>query len=90
VGHWIVVDLQEQAGGSTPLGTRVDLYTGGLRQTRNYDGGQGNRSQESPRIHFGMGSATMADSLVVTWPDGSTVRSNDVPADRVVALPVAW
>ncbi len=90
VGHWLALDLTETAGGHTALGTRVECYTGAKRQVRYFDAGQGNRSQDSGRIHFGLGSSTLVDSLVVTWPDGSSTRSTAIPADRILSIPVTW
>ncbi|MAE70976.1 MAG: hypothetical protein CME06_10975 [Gemmatimonadetes bacterium] len=83
-GRWLLIALDQEAGDPTPLGSRVDLYAGGRRQVRWYDAGQGNRSQQDAFLHFGLGSATIIDSVVVTWPDGSSVRSIAPETDRTI------
>ena len=40
-------------------------------------------SQEDLRQHFGLGAATKADSIEVRWPDGTTSREENVPANQV-------
>ncbi len=89
-GRWLLVALDQGAGDPTPLGSRVDLYAGGKRQVRWYDAGQGNRSQEDAFLHFGLGSATSIDSVVVTWPDGSSSRSIDPGTNRTIHFPIEW
>jgi len=39
-----------------------------------------------PRLHFGLGEATRADSVGVRWPSGIVDRLKDVPADRVAIV----
>ena len=43
-------------------------------------------SRRPPRVHFGLGAATRADSLQVRWPDGRTSMVRDIEADQVLAV----
>ncbi len=36
--------------------------------------------------HFGLGTATVADSLLVTWPDGTTDKLQNVKANQVLHI----
>jgi hypothetical protein len=38
------------------------------------------------RPHFGLGPAKQADSLEVTWPDGTTTRLENVKANQLVTI----
>jgi enediyne biosynthesis protein E4 len=43
-------------------------------------------SQDDMRPHFGLGPAKQADSLEVTWPDGTTTRLENVKANQLVTI----
>ena len=53
------------------IGSRVRLYAGGVMQVKEVRAGSGYQSQDDMRLHFGLGSASGVDSLVVIWPDGT-------------------
>jgi hypothetical protein len=36
--------------------------------------------------HFGLGEATMVDTLRVTWADGTETAMQNVAADRVITV----
>lgn len=39
-----------------------------------------------PLVHFGLGSATQIESILVTWPDGRPERFPGGPADRTIEI----
>ena len=39
-------------------------------------------ASNDPRIHFGLGSATSADTVMVYWPNGTQERFGPFTADR--------
>ena len=43
-------------------------------------------SQNDLRLHFGLGDAAKADSVVVRWPGGTLDRLRDVTVDRQIAV----
>jgi hypothetical protein len=43
-------------------------------------------SQEDKRLHFGLGAASKADRVEVTWPDGTVTERRDVEAGRIVTI----
>jgi hypothetical protein len=48
----------------------VDVYWGGHRQVQVVSGGSGFSAQSQRPLHFGLGTATAVDRIVVTWPSG--------------------
>jgi hypothetical protein len=48
--------------------------------------GTGYLSQNDMRQHFGLGAAAAADSIEVTWPDGTTSRRAAVKGDQIVEI----
>ena len=51
-----------------PMGTRVHLKTDGQYQMQELNLSRGYLSSVSPRIHFGLGTSTQIDEIVVQWP----------------------
>ena len=89
-GHWLEVKL---TGGATPgnaegfsnrdaIGAVVTVEAGGQKLLRQVEGGKGTGCQNSSVLHFGLGSAAVADKLDVLWPSGKTTTMTQVPADQ--------
>lgn len=69
--NWIGFRLQESAGVGQAVGAVVALYAGGGQQWAQVSAGSGYVSQNSLRLHFGLDTIQVADSVVVFWPDGA-------------------
>ncbi|GAB4251807.1 MAG: CRTAC1 family protein [Acidobacteriota bacterium] len=80
--HWVFFDLKDTRTGVEPVGARIAVTAGGLRQLGEYRRAVGIYSASDPRIHFGLGSHEKIDEVTVTWPDGFVQRFTDVPADH--------
>jgi hypothetical protein len=68
--HWVKVTPRGTASNRMAVGTWIRVYTGGLCQVRYTTCGYNYLSQDSPHIHFGLGAATVIDSISVTYPSG--------------------
>jgi hypothetical protein len=80
-GEWLEVSLT-----GNPVGARVRVVAGGSARVR-WLGTQGSYlSQNSPVLHFGLGTAPRADTVEVTWPDGETDVWSGIDARRAVEL----
>ena len=70
-GNWLKVSLSGHFAESNGIGSRVTVVAGGKRMIREIDGGSSSHlSQNSVIAHFGLGSATTVDSVIVTWTGG--------------------
>ena len=69
-GHYIKVGLQGVYSNEDAVGTRIELYAGGAKQFRYTFCGEQYISQNSQWQHFGLGTTTSIDSLVIRWPRG--------------------
>jgi hypothetical protein len=68
------------------MGARVRVVSGGLSQIREIAGGGSYLSQSDLRANFGMGKASRADSVEVTWPSGQRQLFRNVEADRFYSI----
>lgn len=84
-GSYLKVQLE---GGTNTLseGARVWVHTDGSMQMQEHNVVRGYLSSVSPILHFGLGSASKIDSLIVTWPDGTRGLRKDVLTNQVVTL----
>ncbi len=85
-GHWLLVLLQGSNGNRDAIGARLVLRVRDEKHLRVVSAGSGFLSSNDPREHFGLGAATKADELEVTWPDGRVERFPDVAADHLYTI----
>lgn len=70
-GNWLKIALKGLQAESHGIGSRIDVVAGGRRMLREIDGGGSSHiSQNSTIAHFGLGTATVVDSVIVTWTGG--------------------
>ncbi len=69
-GNWLKVALQGTGAEMHGIGSRVLVVAGGKRMIREIEGGSSFISQNSTIAHFGLGAATVVDSVIVTWLGG--------------------
>jgi hypothetical protein len=81
-GHFLTLLLEGSASNRDGIGARITVDAGGSKRILQRTGGGSYLSSSDPRIHFGLGDATVVDSVVVRWPSGGTDRYDHLPADR--------
>jgi hypothetical protein len=59
----------------------VEVKAGGLTQVEEVRSNSSIESASDPRLHFGLGSASLVDSIVVHWPSGAIDRIGPQRAD---------
>ncbi|RQW05535.1 T9SS C-terminal target domain-containing protein [candidate division KSB1 bacterium] len=85
--HWLVIKPRGTVSNHDGIGARVRLVTGDLSQVRQIEGGgNGGMTAGYPWAHFGLGSAAVVDSLIVTWPMGTVDVETNVEADRFITF----
>ncbi len=84
--HWLHVDLTGTVSNRSGIGARVRVVAGGLSQIREVSAGSGYLSQSSLTAEFGLGSATMVDTLEILWPNGIKQDSLDVAVDQRIMV----
>jgi hypothetical protein len=84
--HWAELALVGTRSNSAAVGAQLRATVGGRTYLRFVDGGNGFAGQSTTRVHFGLGSSRMIDSLEVRWPSGLRQVFEHVPADRISRL----
>jgi hypothetical protein len=78
--HWLEVRFRSFAPGALVTAVLPD----GRKLVREVQAGSSYLSSEDPRVHFGLGQASVVTTLEIRFPDGTTTRLRDVAADRIV------
>lgn len=84
--HYINVRLQGVKSNRSAVGAKISIVAGGMRQTREIYAGQSYGVSASLTQHFGLGSLTKIDSLIVHWPDGTSERIESPFIDRTIVI----
>lgn len=85
--HWITVQARGVTSTYHGVGARVEVYTDSLRQIREIRAGDGFCSQNDLlRAHFGLGSRTSVDSVIIRWPSGLIDVVTSVGVDQHVTV----
>ena len=85
-GHWIEVKLVGAKSNRDGIGARVEVLAGARRWTAERVASSGYLSQNDGRLHFGLGTTTSIDKLIVHWPSGITQTLENVGVDRILTV----
>ena len=84
--HWIILKLVGVKSNRDGLGTRVKITTRLGSQYNEATTTVGYNSSSDKRVHFGLGSAAVADSIELTWPSGIKQVLKNVKADQILSV----
>jgi enediyne biosynthesis protein E4 len=85
-GHWLRVKTVGVRSNRDGFGARVEIKAGGLTQAGEVRANASFESASDPRLHFGLGSASLVDSIVVHWPSGAIDRIGQHRADQQLVI----
>jgi hypothetical protein len=70
-GNWVKIALNGIEAERHGIGSRIELIVDTTHMIREIDGGGSSHiSQNSTTAHFGLGTASLIDSIIVTWTGG--------------------
>jgi len=84
--HWIEFQLEGSKSNRDAIGARIKLLAGGQTQFNQVVFAAGYASSSAGPVHFGMGSATAAESVEIRWPSGIVQELKNIAADRIVKI----
>jgi hypothetical protein len=85
-GNWLIVKLTGAGKNPSAIGATVTVKAGSLSMRRLVQSGQAYISQFDKRQHFGLGAATEAALVEVTWPDGTKTTRENVKANQILEV----
>jgi hypothetical protein len=83
--HWIKVRPEGSISNRSAIGARIEVTAGGVKQTKEQLSQSSFLSCNDFRLHFGLGSALLAD-VTVRWPSGQREFFTALKADRLYTV----
>ena len=68
--NWLIVDAINPENNRRDIGGEITVYTELYKITKLIAYGSSFLSSNDPRIHFGLGSGSMVENIIVKWSDG--------------------
>ena len=90
--HWLRIFLDASGVTDVPpqgIGSVVEIELGDRTLIGRVDGGSNYLSQSEASAHFGLGAATVVDTLRVRWSNGSVTTLTNVAADQTMVVAAA-
>jgi enediyne biosynthesis protein E4 len=85
-GNWLQVQLLGVESDINGIGCKVEVVVGKLKMIREIDGGSSHESQNSVIAHFGVGNATIIDSINIYWLGGSKQIITHQKANQTIII----
>lgn len=83
---WLKVSLEGTKSNRDGFGSLVRVVAGGRSLIREIDGGSSYLSQSTSIAHFGLGTLSRVDSVIVRWPGGEHDAATNVAANQLIHI----
>jgi tetratricopeptide (TPR) repeat protein len=80
--NWLRLALKGLADNKSAIGTKVEVFSDGIRQKFEIYGSNGYLGQNSPYLTVGLGQAKQADVVRMLWPSGVLQDEIEVAANK--------
>ena len=84
--HWLAVRTVGTHSNRDGIGARIEVVAGDLHQVEEVRSGSSYLSQNALRVHFGLGTRTRVERLVIRWPSGVEQVLQDVAVDQCLTV----
>lgn len=81
--HWLRLQLEGTLSNRSAIGARVEVRFADQSRFDQVVSGSGFLSQSPQTLHFGLGKATRADRVLITWPSGRVQELLNLAANQV-------
>lgn len=86
VGNWLKVQLTGVQSNRDAFGSHVSVWINGAETVMEVDGGSSYSSQSTSVLHFGLGSAEVADSVMARFPSGIVRKFENIAAGQTLQI----
>lgn len=85
-GHWLRIKTVGTKSNRDGFGARIEITAEGSTRYAEVRAGSSFESSNDPRLHFGLGSATRVDAIVVHWPGGQVDKLGPEASDQELVV----
>ncbi len=86
VGRWLKIKTVGTKSNRDGFGARIEITADGSMRYGEVRAGSSFESSSDPRLHFGLGSATRVDSILVRWPSGQVDKFGPESSDQELVV----
>jgi enediyne biosynthesis protein E4 len=84
--NWIMIKCLGTRSNRSAIGARARVVSGTHSQMDEVMSGSSYYSQNDLRLHFGLGRATKADRVEISWPSGAKESFQDLAANHLYVV----
>jgi hypothetical protein len=84
--HWLILKLVGHRSNRDAIGAEVRLATGRITQVATVTTAGSYLSSSDKRVHFGMGTETVAAMIEIRWPSGIRQTLKNVRGDQILQV----
>jgi hypothetical protein len=84
--HWLSLKLVGHKSNRDAIGAEVKLVTAQGQQFATVSTAGSYLSSSDKRVHFGMGSESIAQTIEIRWPSGILQKLKNIPADQILQV----
>jgi hypothetical protein len=85
-GHWLRIKTIGTKSNRDGYGARIEVTAEGATREAEVRAGSSFESSSDPRLHFGLGTATKVDSILIHWPSGKVDKLGPEAADEELVV----
>ena len=86
INNWLRIKLIGTKSNRDGIGSRVKVKTAGIEQIAEVKSGSGYASGSDIRLSFGLGKATIIDSIVIEWQSGIVQKLTNVQINQTLQI----
>lgn len=84
--NWVKIALTGIQSNSNGIGARIEIYGAWGKQIRDVRSGEGFTYMSTLNTHFGIGTATEIEKIVIKWPSGTVDTINNPAINQTVMV----
>ncbi|MFT5290517.1 MAG: hypothetical protein ACI8QS_000877 [Planctomycetota bacterium] len=84
--NWLEIELVGRSSAPQGIGAWIEVTAAGKTQTRHLTSGGSMNTGVSMRQHFGLGSATVVDRVVIRWPSGVRQERQNLAPGQILRV----
>jgi enediyne biosynthesis protein E4 len=84
--HWLILKLVGHRSNRDAIGAEVRVVTGKVTQVATVTTASSYLSSSDKRVHFGLGTETLAAAIEIRWPSGIRQTLKNVRADQILQV----
>jgi len=84
--HWMQIDMKALNDNKSSIGTKLEIFAGGLYQKWEIAGASGFLGQNSPGLLVGLGKEKAVDVVRLLWPTGVPQDEINLAAGKIQAI----